>query len=30
MRHFANADFWDAYGRLPETVQELADKISNS
>ena len=26
MRHFANADFWDAYGRLPKTVQELADK----
>lgn len=26
MRHFANSDFWDAYGRLPKAIQVLADK----
>ena len=26
MRHFANADFWDAYGRLPAHIQRLARK----
>ncbi len=26
MRHFASADFWLAYGRLPDTVRATADK----
>ena len=26
MKHSANADFWDAYNRLPVRVQRLADK----
>jgi hypothetical protein len=26
MRHFASPAFWDAYGRLPESVRALADK----
>jgi hypothetical protein len=26
MRHFASRAFWDAYGRLPEQVRDLADK----
>lgn len=26
MRHFTSPSFWQAYERLPETVQELADK----
>jgi hypothetical protein len=25
MNHHTTADFWDCYGRLPETVQRLAD-----
>lgn len=26
MRHCASSDFWEAYGKLPAAVQELADK----
>ncbi|MGA7428741.1 MAG: hypothetical protein WBX07_19465 [Rhodoplanes sp.] len=26
MRHFASPAFWDAVGKLPENVRELADK----
>jgi len=26
MRHFASRAFWEAYGKLPEQVRELADK----
>ncbi|MBX7234078.1 MAG: hypothetical protein K1X65_06810 [Caldilineales bacterium] len=26
MRHFTSPSFWQAYERLPETVQELAGK----
>lgn len=26
MRHFASPAFWEKYGELPESVQELADK----
>ena len=26
MRHFASPAFWDAFGKLPENVRELADK----
>lgn len=26
MKHFASADFWAAYRRLPEQVRVLADK----
>jgi len=26
MRHFASAAFWEAYGRLPAAVRDLADK----
>ena len=26
MRHFASPPFWDAYGKLPERVREVADK----
>lgn len=26
MNHYASRDFWVCYGKLPATVQELADK----
>ena len=26
MKHYASRAFWDAYGKLPEKVRELADK----
>jgi hypothetical protein len=26
VRHFASPPFWDAYGKLPERVREVADK----
>ena len=26
MRHFATAEFWSAYNRLPEHVRRLADR----
>jgi hypothetical protein len=26
VKHFASASFWGLYERLPQTVQELADK----
>ncbi len=26
MRHFASPAFWQAYGKLPASVRELADK----
>lgn len=26
MKHFAPAEFWQAYQRLPKSVQKLADK----
>lgn len=26
MKHFASPDFWDAYDRLPRSVQRLADR----
>lgn len=26
MRHYAPAEFWQAYQRLPKSVQKLADK----
>jgi hypothetical protein len=26
VRHFTNPDFWEAYRRLPEAVQRLADR----
>lgn len=26
MTHFASRAFWEAYGKLPEQVRELADK----
>ncbi len=26
MRHFASPAFWEAYGKLPESVRALADK----
>jgi hypothetical protein len=26
MRHFASPAFWDAVGKLPKNVRELADK----
>ena len=26
MRHFASAEFWRAYARLPENIRALADK----
>ena len=26
MKHFASTDFWDSYPRLPESIQNIADK----
>lgn len=26
MRHFASADFWEAYHELPKEIQDLADR----
>lgn len=26
MRHFASASFWEAYGKLPGHIRNLADK----
>lgn len=26
MRHFTTPEFWELYGALPQSVQELADK----
>jgi hypothetical protein len=26
MKHFASRAFWEAYGRLPKQVRDLADK----
>jgi hypothetical protein len=26
MKHFATPQFWECYARLPETIQQLADK----
>ena len=26
MRHFASPSFWERYGELPDSIQELADK----
>ena len=26
MKHFASPTFWEAYGKLPESVRTLADK----
>lgn len=26
MKHHATADFWDAYGRLPQHIKKLADE----
>lgn len=26
MKHFASTDFWDSYRRLPESIQNIADK----
>jgi len=25
LKHFASSAFWDCYGRLPQSIQELAD-----